>query len=102
MTGCGRWGPGHRLTSLSLAVLTAVVGGATGLLVLTIAATGLAAAAVLVRRTSRGATSSAPARARIGRTVFPAAVAPGYEEDPWLDEGPDEVPAEENDERENG
>ena len=64
------------LTSFSLAVLTAVVGGATGLLVLAVAATGLAAAAVLVRRASRGATSSAPARARIGRTVFPAAVAP--------------------------
>jgi hypothetical protein len=26
----------------------------------------------------------------------PAAVAPGYDEDPWLDEDPDEVPAEES------
>ena len=26
----------------------------------------------------------------------PSALAPGYDEDPWLDEGPDEVPAEES------
>jgi hypothetical protein len=64
------------LTSFSVAVVTAVVGGATGLLVLAVAATGLAAAAVLVLRTHRGTAHDAPARARIGRTVFPAAGAP--------------------------
>lgn len=65
------------LTSASLAVLTAVVGGPTGLLVLAVAATALGAAAVLGIRARSTTAPPAPARSRTARTVIPSTVPTG-------------------------
>lgn len=65
------------LTSASLAVLTAVVGGATGLLALAVAATALGAAAVLGIRARSITTLPAPARSRTARAVIPSTVPAG-------------------------
>jgi hypothetical protein len=65
------------LTSASLAVLTAVVGGPTGLLVLAVAATALGAAAVLGIRARSTTALPAPARSRTAPTVIPSTVPAG-------------------------
>jgi hypothetical protein len=63
------------LTGVSLAALTVVVGGTTGLLVLAVAATALGATAVLGLRARSAATLPARTGSATARTAFPSAVA---------------------------